>query len=442
MGKYFGTDGIRGKVNNNLTSRIVFRLGRYLGARGKLKILIARDTRISSDLLYASFCSGALGSGSDVYDLGIAPTPAVSFLTNKLNFDYGVMITASHNFYEDNGIKIFDRNGEKIKEDLKWEIENYIDASEDYLPLAASEHIGKLYKSEHLTDDYIDFINKNGKVIDHNIKVLVDVANGANFKLIKTLLDKIGMVDYAIVNNQPSGTNINQKSGVLNYELLRERVLNKNYDLGVALDGDGDRIIACDNAGNILDGDMLLLLFAIDLKEDEKLKDDRIVVTTMTNVALIKTLKEKGIETDVVDVGDHNVQLKMARLNASLGGEKSGHIIFGDIANTGDALLVMIKLLALISKRKDYQKLYREYKPYPSISINIKVADKNKIIGSQRLIDFITSCEKELKSDGRIVIRPSGTESLIRVLIECEKENKINDLSTAIKNLIYDLDID
>lgn len=441
MNKYFGTDGIRGKVNYNLTSRIVFRLGRYLGARGKLKILLARDTRISSDLLFSSFCSGALGSGSSVYDLGIAPTPAVSYLTAKYHFDYGVMITASHNPYDDNGIKIFDRNGEKIKDDLKKEIESYIDAKEDYLPLAASDHIGRLIESSHLIEEYIEFLLENKEHINHNLKVVVDGANGADYQIIETLFKRLNLKHYELTNVKPNGININRDSGVLDYEILQKKVVNGKFDLGIAVDGDGDRIIACDSEGRLLDGDLLLMIFALDLKKQNLLKENRIVVTTMTNSALLKKLKEHQIEADVVDVGDHNVQMKMSRINASLGGEKSGHIIFGDFAKTGDALLSMMKLMILMSEKESLKKVYDDYNPYPTLQMNIQVVDKNNIINNQRLLDYLNASERELKGQGRIVIRPSGTESLIRVLIESESEKKNQEIGSFLRNLIFDLDI-
>ena len=309
------------------------------------------------------------------------------------------------------------------------------------MPLAASDHIGRLIESSHLIEEYIEFLLENKEHINHNLKVVVDGANGADYQIIETLFKRLNLKHYELTNVKPNGININRDSGVLDYEILQKKVVKGKFDLGIAVDGDGDRIIACDSDGRLLDGDLLLMIFALDLKKQNLLKENRIVVTTMTNSALLKKLKEHQIETDVVDVGDHNVQMKMSRINASLGGEKSGHIIFGDFAKTGDALLSMMRLMVLMSEKESLKKVYDDYNPYPTLQMNIQVVDKNNIINNQRLLDYLNASERELKGQGRIVIRPSGTESLIRVLIESESEKKNQELGSSLRNLIFDLDI-
>lgn len=441
MGKYFGTDGVRGIANEKLTSSLAYRIGRYIGFNNakKTKILIARDTRLSGKFLSDALESGIICSGGDVVNIDISTTPSVSYIVRNFDFDYGVMISASHNPYYDNGIKIFNRDGEKLCNEIELEIEKYIDSDEDYLPLAINDKIGRVYDGQKYLDSYIDFLISKANKNVANLKILVDCANGsASFiapKIIKAL-----NINAKILNNDPNGTNINDMCGSTHISSLKDIVKKGDYDIAFAFDGDADRCLAMDRLGKIIDGDGIMFLNAIAMKEKNELKNDTVVLTVMSNIGLKKAFAKHNINLSEVCVGDKYVQAEMKKYGYSLGGEQSGHIIFLDDMNTGDGILTMIKILNIVAeKQKNVDELLSDLIIYPQELKNITVQNKEAILSHQGFLNLIKTLENELGDNGRILVRPSGTEPLIRVMCEARTKEECSYICSKLIDYISEL---
>lgn len=441
MGKYFGTDGVRGIANIKLTSRLAYRIGRYIGQypNGKKnKILIGRDTRISGAMLDAGLISGITSSGGDVYELGITSTPCVSYLVENGDYDFGIMISASHNPFFDNGIKIFSPSGEKLSSDIEDLIEKYIDSEDDYLPLVENDQIGRVISSKNLVEQYLDYLVSKANPSIKNIKICMDCANGSASALAERLfLDKLNFEKLDIVFSDYNGLNINAGCGSTHMEKLCEIVKNGDYDLGIAFDGDADRVLFVNSSGNIVDGDALMYLNARYLKKHNLLNDNKIVITVMSNLGLKIALKEADIGYEEVTVGDKYVQACLKEKKLSLGGEQSGHIIFASDLNTGDGLLSAIKTLnVLADENLTIEELLKDLTIYPQIIKNVGVSNKDAIMQNQEIKEKIISLEASLQGKGRILVRPSGTEQLIRVMVEASSIEKCKEIADILAELI------
>ncbi len=440
MGKYFGTDGVRGIANEQLTSNLAYRIGRFLGQypNGKKnKILIGRDTRVSGAMLFTALTSGITASGSDVYDLEITSTPSVSYLVEVGDFDYGVMISASHNPFFDNGIKIFSPNGEKLSHDIELLIEDYIDSEKDYLPLASSQKIGHLICGKDLIDNYLDFLAKSAKPGIEKLNVAFDCAHGSTAAVAKHLFSERLHINATYINDTFTGYDINNNCGSTHIEALSQFVKNGHYDLGAAFDGDGDRLMIVDENGNVIDGDGIMFLSALNLKNHNELKEDKVVITVMSNIGLKKALEAKGLGFEIVDVGDKYVQACIKEKNLSLGGEQSGHVIYNKFLNTGDGMLSAIQVMnAVIDENKKVSELVKDLTIYPQVLKNVGVANKDIVMVNPDLQLLIENAEKDLQGDGRILVRPSGTEQLIRVMVEAKTLEICNEITTKIADFI------
>ncbi len=427
MGKYFGTDGFRGVANETLTAIHAFRVGRFLGryyARGRderPRILIGKDTRRSSYMLEYSLAAGATASGADVYLLHVTTTPSVSFLTRTEHFDCGVMISASHNAYFDNGIKLFNGEGEKMEEEVEQLIERYLDGGT--LPLSKGEKIGKTVDYVVGRNRYLAYLLSLPRVSFRGIRVGLDCANGSSFMLAKAVFDALGATTVAI-GTEPDGLNINADCGSTNPQTLRSLVIEQGLDVGFAFDGDADRCIALDERGRILDGDAILYLAAKGLKARGELENSGIIATVMSNLGLEKSLKEENISVCYAGVGDRFVYEEMLKKGYLLGGENSGHVIFRKYARTGDGILTALKLLELSLENKCPLSILAEgYRALPQVRRNVRV--KNKIVAMNAISVLEAKAQAEtLLTGGRILLRASGTESVVRILVEGENMNE------------------
>lgn len=443
MGKYFGTDGVRGLANQELTTRIAYRIGRFIGQypNGKKnRIIIARDTRLSGEMLLASLVSGITASGSDVYDEGVSTTPSISYLVKERQFDYGIMISASHNPFYDNGIKIFSSEGEKLSNDIELLIEDYIDRIQDDLPVD-SNRIGRWFHGKDLLNDYQRFLMSKITEDLSSLRILVDGANGSASKVVPDLFSKIGL-NAEYIHIVPNGRNINEQCGSTHLTSLMETIQRKEYDIGLAFDGDADRLMVVSPDGSLVDGDAIIYLCACYLKDKGLLKDNKVVITVMSNLGLKKALDAKGINYEITTVGDKYVQAKMKELHLSLGGEQSGHIIFLDDLNTGDGILTAIKVMCIMKNTgKSLKELLEGLTIYPQKLRNVVVRNKEYVLQHAGLKKLVEDLEKNvLKGNGRILLRASGTESLVRVMCEAETneicEKICNELVSYIEDLI------
>ena len=424
MGKYFGTDGVRGIANDKLTSRLAYRIGRFLGQYPngkKTKILIGRDTRLSGSMLDCALISGVTSSGGDVYELGVTTTPSISYLVENGDYDFGVMISASHNPFFDNGIKIFSPNGEKCPADIEAEIEKYIDSDNDYLPLPKNAGLGRLIIAQLEVEKYLDYIASKAKGDYSKIRALIDCANGsASVTAKRVFIDRLGL-NADIIFDKFDGTNINNNCGSTHLENLKMKVKKGGYDIGIAFDGDADRCLFVDEDGNDVDGDMTMYVNAMFLKKAGKLTDNKIVLTVMSNLGLKKVLEQKGLSYEEVSVGDKYVQAKLKEKHLSLGGEQSGHVIFNEDLNTGDGMLTAIHTLnVMCTENASLKQLNEDFVKYPQVLQNVGVSNKEAIMENQDLKNRIKVLEDSLNGDGRILVRPSGTEQLVRVMVEAK----------------------
>ena len=427
MGKYFGTDGFRGEANINLTAEHAYKIGRFIGSyysgENRARIVIGKDTRRSGYMLESAITAGLTASGADVYLLHVTTTPSISYLIKKEGFDCGIMISASHNPYYDNGIKLINARGEKIEAAVEKQIEKYIDDVENSLPYARKQSIGSVVDYSAGRDEYIKHLASAACCPINKIRIGIDCANGSASALAPELFNKLG-VQTEVINNSPDGININEKCGSTHLEALGEFVTKNKLDLGFAFDGDADRCLAVDEDGNEVDGDRIMYICGKYLKENGKLKDDTIVTTVMSNIGLYKALDRENISYVRTDVGDKYVSASMSENGYSIGGEQSGHIIFSEYASTGDGMLTAVMLLeAMTAKKKSLKALASEVEIYPQLLKNIRVKNKESALSNANVQNAVRKVEKALGDDGRILVRMSGTEPLIRVMVEAKTDD-------------------
>ena len=426
MGKYFGTDGFRGEANVGLTVEHAFKVGRFLGwyysKEHKAKVVIGKDTRRSSYMFEYALVAGLTASGADVYLLHVTTTPSVSYVVRTDGFDVGIMISASHNPYYDNGKKIINGQGKKLEAETEAKIEEYIDGKIEELPLAKREYIGRTVDYAMGRNRYIGYLISIATRSFKDKTVALDCSNGSSSSVAKNVFDALG-AKTLVIANEPDGTNINNNCGSTHIENLVEFVKNNKVDVGFAYDGDADRCIAVDENGNIVDGDAILYVCGVYMKEHGQLANNKIVTTVMSNIGLYKALDEKGIEYEKTAVGDKYVYENMTTNGHCLGGEQSGHIIFSKHATTGDGILTSLKIMeAIIESKATLSELMRDLRIFPQLLVNVKVTDKNEIMENEKLKEVADKVSKELGSEGRLLLRPSGTEPLIRVMVEAETD--------------------
>ncbi|WP_417630242.1 phosphoglucosamine mutase [Enterococcus faecalis] len=434
MGKYFGTDGVRGIANKELTPELAFKLGRYGGyvlsqhedSSRKPRVLVGRDTRISGEMLEQALIAGLLSVGIEVFQLGVISTPGVAYLTRLQKASAGVMISASHNPAEDNGIKFFGADGFKLVDDQEAEIEALLDAEEDTLPRPSAEGLGSLDEFPEGLLKYSQFLVQSipGDLAD--MTVCLDVANGATATAVNRVFADLE-TDFYTMGTSPNGLNINDGVGSTHPEALAEMVVEKGADAGLAFDGDGDRIIAVDELGRIIDGDKIMYICAKYLAEKKRLKKDTIVTTVMSNLGFHKAVEEIGLKDVVTQVGDRYVVEEMRKNDYNFGGEQSGHMIFLDYNTTGDGMLSGIQLLNVMKQTgKKLSELADEVTIYPQKLVNIRVTDKNGAMEVPAIKAVVEQAEAEMNGEGRILVRPSGTEPLLRVMAEAPTQEKVD----------------
>ena len=449
MRKYFGTDGIRRIANTDLTPELVYKVakgGAYVLSKHTDKaplILIGKDTRLSGSLIESAMTAGFLSYGANVIHLGVLPTPTVAYLTRKLNADASVVISASHNSYEYNGIKFFSNKGMKLDDSIEEEIEEAMDSTEINSLKAVGDKIGTDKYLEDLKEEYIEFLLENfGSQIKENMtdnfEVGIDVANGATYKVADEIFTKLG-IKHRIINNEPNGININKDCGSTHLEKIAEFVKKNKLSLGIAYDGDGDRCLIVDENGKTLDGDIILAIFSKYLKNKWKLKKDTLVATVMSNIGLKKYATQNEINLVQTKVGDRYVLEEMLKNGYNLGGEQSGHIILLDYNPTGDGIQTSLMLISILLENKcALSELYKDIKIYPQVLVNAKVNNNKKELykDDEDIKEAIEKLEKEFENNGRVLIRPSGTESLIRVMIEGENQEYISKKAEELAKLI------
>lgn len=426
MGKYFGTDGFRGEANVQLTVDHAFKVGRYVGwyygREHKAKIVIGKDTRRSSYMFEYALVAGLTASGADAYLLHVTTTPSVSYVVRTEDFDCGIMISASHNPFNDNGIKLLNGNGQKIEAEIEARIEAYLDGKLEELPLATGSDIGRTIDFASGRNRYIGYLISIPCRDFKNIRVGLDCSNGSSSAIAKSVFDALRAKTY-VINNDPDGTNINTNCGSTHIEVLQRYVVEKGLDIGFAYDGDADRCIAVDHRGNIIDGDKIMYVCGKYLKEQGRLNGNTVVTTVMSNMGLYKALEREGIDYEQTAVGDKYVAENMLENNYSIGGEQSGHIIFSKYAATGDGILTSLMIMeACVEKKATLCDLAKEMKVYPQILRNVRVADKIAARENPRVKEAVEAAARALGTDGRILVRESGTEPLIRVMVEAGTE--------------------
>lgn len=427
MGKYFGTDGFRGEANIDLTVEHAYKVGRFLGyyysKNHKANIVIGKDTRRSSYMFEYALVAGLTASGADVYLLHVTSTPSVSYVVRSEQFDCGIMISASHNPYYDNGIKLINGNGYKLEAELENLIENYIDNSDvDRIPLATREDIGKTTDYSIGRNRYIGYLISLAPRSFKDIKVGLDCANGSASTIAKGVFDALGAKTFTI-HNEPDGININQGCGSTHMEVLQKYVVDNGLDVGFAYDGDADRCLAVDDKGNIIDGDLILYLCGVYMKERGELDNNTIVTTIMSNLGLYLALEEKGIAFEKTAVGDKYVYENMLTNGHSIGGEQSGHIIFSKHATTGDGILTSLKIMeVMLEKKMKLSDLLKDVNIFPQLLKNIKVQNKKAAREDPKVMEAVDKVTKELGKEGRILVRESGTEPVVRVMVEAKSQ--------------------
>ena len=446
MGKYFGTDGFRGEANKELTVDHAFRIGRYLGwyygKKHRAKIVIGKDTRRSSYMFENALCAGLTASGADAYLLHVTSTPSVSFIARADDFDCGIMISASHNPFYDNGIKLLNDQGEKMEESVLDGIEAYLD-SDEQLPYAEREAIGQTVDYAAGRNRYLGYLISLATRSYKGIKVGLDCANGSTWMMAKSVFDALGADTYVIAN-RPDGLNINVDCGSTHIEGLQKLVVEQGLDIGFAFDGDADRCLAVDEKGNVVNGDHIMYLCAKYMQDRGTLGDSKVVTTIMSNMGLYKALDELGIGYEKTAVGDKYVAENMRENGHLIGGEQSGHIIFGRLANTGDGLLTAIKIMEAVTETKmKLSELAAPMVMYPQKLKNVVVTDKDETLACEEVKAAVKAVEEELGANGRVVLRKSGTEPLLRVMVEAtshelceEKVDQIIDAMRAAGRLI------
>ena len=432
MGKYFGTDGFRGEANKVLTFEHAIQIGRFLGwyygknMGKKAKVVIGKDTRRSSYMFEYALCTGLMASGADAYIMHVTTTPSVAYITRTDDFDCGIMISASHNPFYDNGIKVLNSKGEKMEEETLLKIEDYIDGKIE-IPVAGKEDIGRTVDYVSGRNRYIGYLISMSKYSFKDVKVGLDVANGAAWSIAKGVFDALGAKTY-VINDAPDGYNINTDCGSTHIEHLQKFVVDNGLDVGFAYDGDADRCLAVDEKGNVVTGDHIIYMYGCYMKERGKLLNNKVVATIMSNFGLFKALEKVGIEYDKTDVGDKYVYENMVKTGNRIGGEESGHIIFQKYATTGDGILTSLKLMeVMLAKEKPMSELAAPMVMYPQVLKNVKVKSKPDAKNDPDVQAEVKKVTEALGDDGRIILRESGTEPVIRVMVEagsdeiCEK---------------------
>ena len=422
MGKYFGTDGFRGEANVNLTVEHAFKVGRFLGwyfgQEHKARVVIGKDTRRSSYMFEDALSAGLTASGADVYLLHVTTTPSVSYVTRTEDFDCGIMISASHNPFYDNGIKLINKNGHKMEAEVEAKVEAYIDGEIGEIPYATKDAIGRTVDYSAGRNRYIGHLIAMATRSFKDKRVGLDCSNGSASAIAKSVFDALGAKTY-VINNEPDGTNINTNCGSTHIDVLQAFVKEKKLDVGFAYDGDADRCLAVDENGNVVDGDLILYVCGKYLREQGRLNGDTIVTTVMSNLGLYKACDKVGLKYEKTAVGDKYVYENMLQNNYELGGEQSGHIIFSKYATTGDGILTSLMLMeVMLEKKQLFSTLTEEVKIFPQLLKNVRVADKKTARENPAVIAAVDNVAKELGDDGRILVRESGTEPLIRVMVE------------------------
>lgn len=443
MGRMFGTDGVRGIANLELTAATAYNLGRagaFVLTEGthKPKILVGMDTRISGDMLEAALVAGILSVGAEAVCLGVVPTPAVAYLTRKYGADAGVVISASHNPVEYNGIKFFNNQGYKLSDDLEDRIQSIIESNFEGVPAPTGEQLGRKVIEESALEDYIDFAKSTTDMDLKGLKVALDCANGASYKAAVDTFRQLG-AEVVVINNDPDGVNINKNCGSTHPEELMEYVVKKGCDLGLAFDGDADRCLAVDEKGNLINGDFIMAICGKYLKEQGKLNKDVVVVTVMSNLGLDIALKKENIRAVKTKVGDRYVLEEMLKEDYKLGGEQSGHVIFLDYNTTGDGLVTGLQIATIVKKSsKSLSELAAMMTELPQILVNATVPNNMKDIHEkdEEIALEIKKIEERLHSCGRVLIRPSGTEPLVRVMLEGENQSELDEMAHSLAKLI------
>lgn len=452
--KYFGTDGFRGEVNVDLTALHAYKIGRFLGwyfssefckSDNKTKIVIGKDTRRSSYMLEYALCSGIIASGADAYILHVTTTPSVSYVTRNEEFDCGIMITASHNPFYDNGIKLINRYGEKFDDNATRLIEEYIDGNlenlnidGDDLPLAKRESIGKIVDYVSGRNRYVGYLISLASHSYKHLKIGLDCANGAVWSIARAVFEALGAQTY-VIGDAPNGTNINEKCGSTHIENLCQLVREQHLDIGFAFDGDSDRCIAVDEKGTVVDGDKMMYILARRLKSRNMLHNDTVVATIMSNSGFVNSLKKSNINCELTTVGDRFVYERMQQKDYDLGGEQSGHIILKKYATTGDGLLTAIMIAEeLCDSKTTLSKLAEPVFLYPQFTKNVRVKDKEAIMTNKTVVEKVKEVEKMINGKGRVLLRKSGTEPVIRVMVECEKIEDCQNYAQMIADTIVE----
>lgn len=445
MGKLFGTDGVRGVANQELTGEIAYKIGRaggyYLTGDfdgEKPVVLIGKDTRISGDMLEAALIAGLNSAGIDVIRVGIIPTPGVAYLTSEMAVQGGIMISASHNPVEDNGIKFFDKDGFKLMDNMEEDIENFIFNNYNKIPSPTHEKLGITRNDYSLVDKYINYLVETVEQDFNEIKVVLDCACGAAYHVSPSVLEKLG-AEVIKINSEPDGQKINVKSGSTYPEVVKEKVLETSADLGIAHDGDADRLIMVDHKGNLVDGDKIMAVLALDLNSEKQLKGKTLVTTPYSNLGLKEVLNNNDIEVKITKNGDRYVLKEMLDNDYNLGGEKSGHIIFLDYNTTGDGILTAIQMINLIKKRnKSLYELTHYIQEWPQLLESVSVKKKKGWEDNKAIQQVIKKAEKDLKDEGRVFVRASGTEKVIRVMLEGKNREKLEYWMEKICDIIKD----
>lgn len=448
MGKYFGTDGFRGEANVNLTVEHAYKVGRFLGwfygknhEDGKAKIVIGKDTRRSSYMFEYSLVAGLTASGADAYLLHVTTTPSVSYVTRTEDFDCGIMISASHNPYYDNGIKLINDKGEKMREDVIGEIEKYLDGEMAELPFATREKIGCTVDYAAGRNRYMGYLMSLAIYSFKGMRIGLDAANGSAWSLAKSIFDALGAKTY-VIHAEPDGLNINNSCGSTHIESLCELVKREHLDAGFAFDGDADRCLCVDENGNVINGDHILYIYGCYMKERGKLVDNKVVTTVMSNFGLYKAFDAVGIDYEKTAVGDKYVYECMSKNGYRLGGEQSGHIIFSKYATTGDGIITAIKMMeVMLAKKKTLGQLASPVVIYPQVLKNVRVTDKTEAQNDADVRAAVEAAAEKLGENGRILVRESGTEPVVRVMVEADSvetcEKYVDDVIEVIKNKGY-----
>lgn len=443
MRKLFGTDGVRGIANMELTSDLAFKLGQaaaYVLAgefEHKPQIMVGTDTRISCDMLECALNAGLFSVGADVISLGVIPTPGVAYLTAKYKADAGVVISASHNSFEFNGIKFFDSDGYKLPDEIEKKIEDFL-FSDVKLPHKTGPNIGRTIKKKEYLQDYIDFLVSQSESGIKGMKILLDCANGAAFRVAPIVFTKLG-ADITVINASPDGMNINERCGSTHINILSNMIKQGDYDIGFAYDGDADRVISVAEDGTVIDGDRMLGVLALDMKKKGSLVNDSLVITVMSNMALDKLAEENGMSVVRTKVGDRYVIEEMRKNDYTLGGEQSGHVIIRGCNTTGDGILTSVRLSGILSDyNKKASEIFGRLKKYPQVMINASVDNENKykILNDNLILSMIGDIEEEFNGEGRLLIRPSGTEPVVRVMMEGKDREYIKVKAKEMAELI------